>query len=480
MSSEHDTSPVLVWFRRDLRLADHPALRAACETGRPVIPVFILDQQAEALGAAPKWRLGQGIDALARALAARGSRLILRRGPARAALEQLVAETGARAVYWSRAYDPEAIARDRAVKQALRGHGLQAHSFPGHLLFEPWTVKTGQGTPYKVFTPMWRALAGRDPGAPMAPPARLTAPADWPASDRLEDWRLGRAMHRGAEIVARHVAPGESAAQDRLAEFIETRVAGYDRARDFPARAGTSGLSDYLALGEISPRQCWAAAIRVEEEGATGAASFRRELVWREFAYHLMFHTPHILQQNWRPEWRGFPWRSDPDAPELRAWKRGRTGVAMVDAAMRELHVTGRMHNRGRMIVASYLTKNLLTDWRIGQDWFAQHLVDWDPACNALGWQWVAGCGPDAAPYFRIFNPDAQAGKFDPDGAYRRRWLAEGQAEPGADALAFFAAIPRRWGLSPDDPWPDPVCPPKRGRDRALAAYQTWRETKSD
>ena len=208
------------------------------------------------------------------------------------------------------------------------------------------------------------------------------------------------------------------------------------------------------------------------EEGKAGAEHFLKELVWREFAYHLMHHTPHILDTSWRDGWEGFPWKKDADAPEVLAWKQGRTGIEFVDAAMRELYVTGRMHNRARMIVASYLTKHLMTDWRIGRDWFAECLVDWDPASNAMGWQWTAGSGPDASPYFRVFNPATQLDKFDADRAYVNRWLAEGCTNPYADALSFFDAMPRRWGLKPTDPYPDPVVALDEGRKRALAAYE--------
>lgn len=467
--------PVLLWLRRDLRLADHPALTAAVSEGAPVIPVFIRDDSDDCLGAAPKLRLKAALEALEKTIEQAGSRLILRRGDALATLTALIDETGATAVHWTRAYDPQAIARDTAVKAALKARGVAADSHPGRVLFEPWTVATGQGGPYKVYSPYWRAVRGRDPGTPLPAPRAIPAPANWPASDALADWRLELAMNRGRAVLAAHLNPGEAAALAMLDRFIETRAQDYKAKRDAPAAAATSGLSEPLAWGEISPRQVWTAGWRAVEAGAGGAETFLKELVWREFAYHLMYHTPRLLDANWREDWAGFPWKTDPDAPEVLAWRQGRTGEPFVDAAMRELWVTGRMHNRARMVVASYLTKHLLVHWKIGQAIFADMLTDWDPASNAMGWQWVAGSGPDAVPFFRVFNPATQAEKFDPDRAYRRAWIAEGQADPPATARAYFEAVPRRWSLTLDAPYPAPVVNLVAGRQRALAAFESFR-----
>jgi deoxyribodipyrimidine photo-lyase len=467
-----DTSPVILWLRRDLRLTDHPALCAAIARGGPVLAVFIHDDAVASLGAAPKWRLGLGLGALDKALRDKGSRLILRRGPAIEVLRKLVAETGARAVYWSRLYDPQAQTRDAAVKEALKGDGIDARSFGGHLMFEPWTVATKTGGYYRVYTPMWNAVRAREVDAPMPAPSRIPAPAVWPASDALADWGMGDAMNRGAEVVRPYVRLGEGAAQDRLAEFIDRWVGVYDRTRDQPHVAGTSLLSENLALGEISPHQCWHAGQRAMAEGKAGAETFLKELVWREFAYHLMYHTPHLLSGNWKPDWDAFGWNEDEDHPHVVAWKQGRTGIRFVDAAMREMYVTGRMHNRGRMIVASYLTKHLMSHWKIGLRWFEDCLIDWDPASNAMGWQWAAGSGPDAAPYFRVFNPVTQLDKFDPKGEYVAQWIAEGRKTPSDSAQSYFSAIPRRWGLSAQDPYPAPVVTADEGRKAALAAYE--------
>ncbi len=469
----NDKSPILLWFRRDLRLSDHAALKAACATGRPVIPVFILDDLADGLAAAPKFRLGLGLGHFAKSLADKGSRLILRR-EARAldALQTLIDQSGAGAVYWTRAYDPDSVARDTEIKETLRAQGTEARSFGGHLLFEPWTVETKTGGYYKVYTPFWNAVKGRDVEPPLAAPSDLAAPNTWPVSENLEDWHMSAAMDRGADVLRPFVQLGESAAQARLGAFMAHIVGDYKATRDLPGVDGTSNLSENLALGEISPHQCWHAGNRALEEGKQGAETFLKELVWREFAYHLMHHTPRILNANWREEWDAFPWHEDERAAEVKAWKQGRTGVPFVDAAMREMYVTGRMHNRGRMIVASYLTKHLLTHWKVGQRWFEDCLIDWDPASNAMGWQWSAGSGPDATPYFRVFNPETQLDKFDKNRAYASRWIAEGRARSHKDALSYFDAIPRSWNMSASDPYPDPVVALDAGRARALAAYQ--------
>lgn len=462
--------PILLWLRRDLRLADNPMLDAAVATGRPLVPVFIHDASVEGLGAAARWRLGQGLATFAERLEAAGSRLILRRGPALEVLAALARETGAQDVWWARLYDAPARARDGALKPALKAAGLGARSFPGHLLHEPWEVQTGQGGAYRVYSPFWRAMRGRDVATPAPAPRALRPPAAWPVSDRLQDWEMGRGVNRGAAVLAKHARTGEAEAAARLAEFIESRIVGYRARRDYPAAAATSGLSENLTWGEIGARQVWHAALAAMQEGAAGAEHFLKELAWREFAWHLMYHYPEMDRQNWRSRWDAFPWSRIEDAAVLR-WKQGRSGVPLVDAAMREMYVTGTMHNRARMIVASYLTKHMLVDWRVGLAWFADCLTDWDLAANAMGWQWVAGSGPDAAPYFRIFNPATQAAKFDPDGTYVKAHVAELSDRPGGRALDFFAAAPRAWGLAPDSPYPAPVVGLAEGRARALAAF---------
>lgn len=468
-----DTRPVLLWFRRDFRFTDHPALAAAVATGRPVIPVFIHDECVDALGAAPKWRLGLAAEFFDQKLRGIGSRLVCRRGKAADVLSVLATETDAAAAFWSRAYDPASIVRDRGVEQCLTAQGVKARSFTGHLLFEPWAVANKSGAFFKVYTPFWKSVRGLDVGAEVQPVAGLRAPEQWPEGDRITDWAVGAAMDRGADVVRPHLAVGQDAAQDRLRLFLGRAVEGYRANRDFPAKPATSRLSENLTYGEISPRQIWNAGQAALQQGAAGAEHFLKELVWREFAYHLIFHTPRIVSQNWRSEWDRFQWRGDNAHAE--AWRRGMTGEPLVDAGMRELYVTGTMHNRMRMVAGSYLTKHLLTDWRIGRDWFADCLVDWDPASNAMGWQWVAGCGPDAAPYFRVFNPQTQAEKFDADGTYRRRFLLGWNGSSHADANAFFAAVPRRWQLSARSALPDRRIGLSEGRDAALTAYRKFR-----
>lgn len=462
-------SPLIVWIRRDLRLSDNPMLAAAAASGRPVVPVFVLDAETEALGAAAKWRLGLGLAAFARALEGIGSKLILRRGAALEVLQGLAAELGAGAVHWARLYDAEAKARDTDVKTQLRKAGLEAASHSGHLLFEPWTVATGQGGFYKVYSPYWRAVKGLDVAAPLPAPVQLGCPAVWPASDVLDAWQLGHAMQRGAAVVAQHVGVGEAVAQARLAAFLDGPVDVYKERRDFPAEDATSRLSENLTYGEIGPRTVWHGGMRALHEGRSGAEHFLKELVWREYAYHLLYHSPHITTRNWREEWDRFAWRGDNEDAER--WRRGMTGEPFVDAAMREMYVTGTMHNRARMIAGSYLTKHLLVDWRVGQQWFAECLTDWDVAANAMGWQWVAGSGPDASLYFRVFNPETQATKFDGNATYRHRFIAELARAPDAEALSYFDAVPRAWGLDAGQAYPERMIALARGRERALEAY---------
>ena len=462
-------TPLILWFRRDLRLSDQPMLAEAVRSGRPIVPVFVLDPETERLGAAPKWRLGLSLASFAKALEGCGARLIFRRGPALEVLRDLMRETGADAVWWSRLYDPTSVARDTGLKAALKADGFEARSFAGHLLHEPWSVETGTGGFYRVFTPFWKAVRGRDVAMPEMAPKTLIAPAQQPASEALADWALHSAMRRGADIVSRHVHVGEEAARARLAQFLDGPVDHYAERRDFPAEDATSGLSENLTYGEIGPRTIWHAGHRAMLEGGRGAETFLKELVWREFSYHLIHHTPQITHANWKPEWDDFPWRGDNKDAE--AWRRGLTGEPFVDAAMREMYVTGRMHNRARMIVASYLTKHLMTHWKVGLDWFADCLIDWDPAANAMGWQWAAGSGPDASPFFRIFNPATQVEKFDPKAEYRHRYIAELARSPDPQALSYFAAVPKSWGLDPARPYPAPLVDLAEGRARALAAY---------
>ena len=320
-------TPIIYWLRRDLRLGDHPGLTSVVAMGRPVIPVFIHEDLIESLGAAPKWRLGLAVEHFARVLEEIGSRLILRRGNALKVLRTLVAETGAEAVYWSRAYDPEAIDRDTVVKAGLKGDGLKVESHKGHLLFEPWMVENKTGGFYKVFTPMWKAVRGSELAQELPSVKNLQAPDDWPESDDIGTWKMGGAMQHGAAIVGKHVCVGEEAASRRLATFIDAKVANYVKTRDIPSVDGTSRLSENLTYGEISPRSCWHAGRQALHDGKADAETFLKELVWREFAYHLTYHTPRIVSHNWNEKWDSFPWQGDGD--HTLPWKQGRTGIQL-------------------------------------------------------------------------------------------------------------------------------------------------------
>lgn len=422
---ENDVSPIIVWFRRDLRLADNPALKAAADSGRPVIPLYILDETPDVRGpgGASRWWLAKSLRALSASLEALGSRLILRRGVAADILEQLVAETGAAAVHWNRLYDPGLVERDMELKKALRA---EARSFNASLLTEPWEVQTGSGKDFSVFTPYWRAARSHLSRIETLPaPKRLKAPSAWPASDVVEDWKLHPSSPDWSSGFGIWT-PGEAGARERLHQFLDKGVHGYSEKRDRPDLDTTSRLSPHLHFGEIGPRQVWVAA---EAAVATGEAAyvdvdkFLAELGWREFNHHVLFYHPRIVTENLRVGFNGMRWRKDVKA--FRAWTEGRTGYPLVDAGMRELWATGFMHNRVRMVAASFLVKHLLIDWREGERWFWDTLVDADGANNAANWQWVAGSGADASPWFRIFNPVGQAEKFDPEGEYVRRWVPE-------------------------------------------------------
>ena len=480
-------SAALVWFRRDLRLADNPALSEAAARHDTVIPVYIHAPEEEAPwppGGAQRWWLHRSLEALAADLAATGAPLTVRRGPSGDALAALAAETGAAAVYWNRLYEPALVARDRGIKERLREAGLTAQSFNAALLAEPWRVATGQGAPYRVFTPFWKRLLA-DHGLPEAaardprPPAALPGPVAPPASAAVADLGLLPAVRWYDQMEAAWT-PGEAGAGARLGEFLDRALAGYADGRERPGQAGTSALSPHLHFGEIGPRQVAAAVRAAGLADGDGGEAFLRELGWREFAHHLLYHFPDTPQRPLDRKFEAFPWR-DPDgeaAAEAAAWRAGRTGVPLVDAAMRQLWATGWMHNRLRMVAASFWTKNLRLPWLAGAQWFWDTLVDADLAANTLGWQWAGGCGADAAPYFRIFNPVRQGERFDPDGAFVRAWVPELAELPvrhlhapwQAPAAALAAA-----GVALGRTYPQPVVDLKASRAAALAAFQQLR-----
>lgn len=466
-------SASLVWFRNDLRLADNPALIAGLGSGRPVVPIYVFDDDTPGLrpmGAASRWWLNHSLQALDASLRIRGSRLILRRGPAEQAIARIAAEYGATAVYWNRAYDRGARERDARLKQALNDRNVVAEGLKANLLYEPWEVKTATGGAFKVFSAFWRACRELpSPGATLPAPKTLPAPAAWGASDILAEWNLLPTAPDWAGGLHATWTPGEAAATHRLSTFLDSALASYRQARDLPAVPATSRLSPHLAFGEISPRQIWRAATTRGMSAAT--EKFLTELGWREFSYNLLFHNGDLSRRNFRPEFDSFPWLDDEDA--LEAWRRGRTGYPIVDAGLRELWATGWMHNRVRMIVASFLTKDLLIDWRAGESWFWDTLVDADPANNAMGWQWVAGSGADAAPYFRIFNPVLQGEKFDPRGDYVRRWIPELASLPAKE-------VHRPWEAGqplPPEVYPERIVEHAAARDRALIAFRSLKKS---
>ena len=470
-------SHALIWFRRDLRLDDNPALQAALRAGHVPVPVYIHapDEEAPwAPGAASHAWLHKSLLALDADLRARGSRLVIRRGESLAELEKLIAETRAEALHWNRLYEPASIARDTRIKQGLKSRGLAVGSHNAALLVEPWTVETGQGDPYRVFTPFWKNARQRlDPKAPPAAPDRLPEIPVMLAGLGVEDLKLEpqRPEPRWDAGFWDDWQPGEAGAAELLEAFLDGAANGYKEQRNYPDRIATSKLSPHLHFGEISPRRIVAAVLARQWPAKVqpDIDHFLSELGWREFSHHLLYHFPHTAQENLNPKFEEFRWAT-PDPEHLAAWQRGRTGVPIVDAGMRELWHTGWMHNRLRMVVGSFLTKNLRYHWKHGADWFWDTLLDADLPNNTQGWQWTAGTGADAAPYFRIFSPIAQAQKFDASGKYIRRWVPELARLPD-DALAAPWEQPdllRR--LAPDYPV-RPIVDLKASREAALEAY---------
>lgn len=468
----------LLWFRKDLRLDDNHALQAALSRGNPVIPVYIRepeDSGAGPLGAAQAWWLHHSLARLADSLERHGSRLILRQGAAEEVLRTLIQETGADAVHWNRRYDPAGMAIDKDIKEALRADGLEAKSHAGFLLHEPSKIETGAGGPFRVYTPFWRALEKQgDPPPPVESPKDWLTPEQWPQSEKLADWHYLPTEPNWAADFDNVWTPGEAGAQERLKQFVARGIRNYKSLRDFPALPHTSGLSPHLALGEISPARIWHATIGLGDDvGTDDYVHFRKELVWREFSYHLLYHFPDLAGRNWNARFDSFPWKTNKAA--LRAWQRGETGYPIVDAGMRQLWRHGVMHNRVRMIVASFLIKDLMIDWREGEAWFRDTLVDADPASNAASWQWVAGSGADASPFFRIFNPITQGEKFDPDGAYVREFVPElaklsnklihRPFEAPSDVLAAA-------GITLGKTYPKPLVDHAKAREAALEAFQ--------
>jgi deoxyribodipyrimidine photo-lyase len=471
-------APILLWFRRDLRLGDHAALAAAVATGRPIVPVYILDDDTPSrwrIGGAGHWWLAGSLRALGEALETRGSRLILRKGRFEPTLLELAKETGATAVHFTRGYEPYMVGIEDKLAAALGNAGVECRRFAGTLLNEPESLRTKSGEPFKMFTPFYKAARAREPYArALRAPGQIPAPESWPESEASDDWALKPTRPDWAGGMRDSWEPGEAGAGKRLRAFIANALDDYGKCRDLPGADGTSRLSPHLAFGEISPRQLWHAIRHAgESEGLRGAEAYIREMYWREFSYHLLVHWPDLPEKPFRPVFADFPWNEDGKA--LAAWRRGRTGYPIVDAGMRQLWTIGWMHNRVRMIAASLLIKHLLVRWTEGEAWFWDTLVDADLANNAASWQWVAGSGADAAPYFRIFNPVLQGRKFDPDGRYVRYWVPELAALPDRHIHAPWEApddVLRMAGVDLGGIYPLPIIDHGKGRARALAAFR--------
>lgn len=460
-------SIAIVWFRHDLRLADNPAFTAACNNHEAVIPLYIYDKETSVLGRAQQWWLHQSLIALNRSLQDYGLNLVLRQGNPDKIINELISRLSVDAIYWNRCYEPMTIARDTDIKSSLQQKGIKANSFNGSLLHEPWTIKNKKDEYFKVFTPYWKHCLQNTTIPPIASLTHRPRHIDV-ASDDIMSFNLLPVNPDWASQFSQHWQPGEAGAQKKLDEFIEHHLKGYKTNRDIPACNASSRLSPHLHFGEISPWTIWR-AVEAEKTDTRcdlpSADHFLSELGWREFSHYLLFHVPTLPADNFRKEFDLFPWHVDEKA--LRCWQKGITGYPVVDAGMRELWATGYMHNRVRMIVASFLTKDLFIDWRKGAEWFLDTLLDADLANNSASWQWVAGCGADAAPYFRIFNPVVQSQKFDPDGLYIRRWVPE-----LAKVSNLYIHQPWMTNL-PATTYPKPIVDHNEMRQKALDYYKT-------
>ncbi|XOV87920.1 MAG: cryptochrome/photolyase family protein [Pseudomonadota bacterium] len=466
------TQPLVIhWFRQDLRLADNPALTAAARAGK-VMAIYILDDESagdDAPGAASRWWLHESLTSLNASL---DGKLNFFSGNAESVIARLCDEHPITGVYWNRCYEPWRIARDNRIKQALKSRNITAASFNASLLWEPWETLKADGTPYRVFTPFYKrgCLGATPPRVPIAAPANLTC-EQTAQSLKLSEMGLLPKIRWDKPLAAQWLV-GESHASARLAQFLAEGIDNYREGRNFPAQANVSRLSPHLHFGEISPNQAWYAAKQGKQD--QNREHFLSELGWREFSYSLLYHFPALRRENLQDKFNRFPWRADKEA--LARWQQGSTGYPIVDAGMRELWQTGYMHNRVRMIVGSFLVKNLLLHWRFGEAWFWDCLVDADHASNSASWQWIAGCGADAAPYFRVFNPVTQGQKFDPTGDYTRRFVPELSALsqkylhcPWDAPETELAAA----GIKLGDTYPLPMVDLKASRESALQAFSS-------
>jgi deoxyribodipyrimidine photo-lyase len=468
--SEHS----LVWFRQDLRIQDNPALAAAASAALPIIALFIFAPEEEtpwSPGGASKWWLHHALASLADELAALGVPLVIRRGKSLDVLRALADEYTVSSVFWNRRYEPAIIERDMAIKQTLKQQGVHVQSFNGSLLFEPEQIRNQSGKPFRVFTPFWKHLRSLPVEMPVHVAKDLLIPAvSSPESVSLESLGLLPTIPWDKGFY-RHWDPSRKGAEAALQTFVFDRVGSYKTGRDLPGVEGTSKLSPYLHWGQLGPREVWQAVQKTGAADGVGGYTFLSEIAWREFAYHLLYHFPGTPEQPLNQAYSHFPWQ--PDQAYLEAWQSGLTGYPIVDAGMRQLWRTGWMHNRVRMIAASFLVKHLLQPWQAGAAWFWDTLVDADLASNTMGWQWTAGCGADAAPYFRIFNPILQGEKFDPDGVYVSTWVPELKNLPARYIHQPWEApahVLQQAGVRLGKDYPKPVIAHRTGRERALAA----------
>ncbi|NDV88765.1 deoxyribodipyrimidine photo-lyase [Aurantimonas aggregata] len=479
-ASTNDRRPIVVWLRDDLRLDDNPALAEAAGTGRPVVPLYVLDDETDGvrgIGGAHRWWLHHSLAALTQSLKGIGADLVLRRGKAAVEVPAIVRSVGAGALLFNRRYDEAGRAVDQAVADALEGD-VAVRAFTANILHRPERVTTKTGGYYKVYTPFWKNVSETEPRNPIDPPRSLAIPDELPRSDTLDSWQLRPTQPDWSGGLASFWEIGEAAAHRRFTAFCDERLGTYDDGRDRMAIDATSRMSPHLRWGEISPYRLWHAAIARAAEDETirpeAIQTFRKELVWRDFSYHLLYHFGPLGTENFNARFDQFPWETDRSV--LRAWQKGMTGYPIVDAGMRQLWQTGWMHNRVRMIVGSFLTKDLLIDWREGEAWFWDTLVDGDVASNNAQWQWIAGSGADAQPFFRIFNPITQSEKFDPDGAYIRQYVPELNDLPARVIHAPWTAAAstlHEAGVVLGKTYPAPIVDHGKARDRALAAYRS-------
>jgi deoxyribodipyrimidine photo-lyase len=486
-NSDNTDAPLILWFRNDLRLSDNPALVSAAQSGRKIIPIYILDPSSHGprpLGGASRWWLHGALEALQSHVRSKDGELFLFSGETKRILADLIKTTGAKALYWNRRYVEDERNLDAELKESFTKQGLEVKSFNSHLLREPWEVKSKAGTPMKVFTPFWRASRElRAIDAPLSIPDQLSfqtaLPANKPSPVALDTVGLKPTKPNWAKEMEQEWQPGENHAAERLHGFLKSAAKNYSDNRNRPDMRGTSKLSPHLRFGEISPRQIWHATHAAFEMGTTNAPQsdldkFLAEIGWREFSYHLLFQFPKLGTHNFMPRFDAFPWIEN--AAYLKAWQKGRTGYPIVDAGMRELYRTGWMHNRVRMITASFLIKHLMIDWRRGEEWFWDTLVDADPASNAASWQWVAGSGADAAPYYRIFAPVVQGEKFDPNGDYIRKYVPELARLPNKFIHKPWEAphpILHQAGITLGRDYPHPIVDHAEARNKALEAFKS-------